>query len=114
MDDTKFKISIQFELKNKGDWNGATVAAESLISIAVAALSPDDRPKDYLAPGKNFILIFERAFHDRIEALTWAKGIEESTLALWEEKKANIKNAEISPSGITIEAIESVKPAETS
>jgi len=106
-----YRISIQFELKDTGEWSEPEVAAESLMAMAVAKLNKEDRPVDYVT-GKSFELIFMRDCPNRIVALTWAKGIEESTLALWGDKDADIKDAEIHPIGILIKTVESAEPAE--
>jgi hypothetical protein len=107
MDSKRYRIAIQFYLLKSGKWDGPKEAAESLLTLIVAELNSGDKPVDYTT-GDTFELIFERDSSNRIEALTWAKGIQDSALKLWSEQS---KDTKISPREIKIDEI---KPAEAS
>lgn len=96
--DTKYRISIHFQLTDSGDWEDNQVATQTLITMAADDLDNGEKPVQYKTGGF-FIITLIREAPSRVEALSVAKKLENRMLELWKKGK-EAKNAQAKPIGI--------------
>ena len=96
-----FKLIIRFQLDAYGDWEKLLMAVEALIKVAVDSFDGDDKPVEF-KKGEEFHLIFEHDYPNQAEAFASAKGIQQEILQVFEEKKADARNAAAIPCEVDV------------